>query len=389
MSKIPKELIKVVDVNIGEKEIEEVIKVVKSKNLTEGKNTHEFEIKFAKFTGAKYATIVVNGTSALHLALTALGIGPGDEVITTPFTFIAASNAITFNGAIPIFVDVDKHTYNIDPEKIREAITDKTKAIMPVHIFGNPSNMKEIMEIANEHDLKVIEDCAQAHDAKISGKHVGNFGTLGVFSFYGTKNLIGGEGGAILSNDDDLHEKIKSLKNHGRNPNGGYNHYQIGYNYRITEMSAAIMNVQMDRAREILDRRHQNGVLYRKLLDDQDGIKIQKLLPNHSHSDYVFAPVITKKDITPQKIISYLKKKNIASRIIYSILSYQQPCYTNISEWIFAKIVNYPDYTKVSCPNAEYIASHHFELPMVSTLSDENIFHIVDSVKFFLDSESI
>jgi len=228
MSKIP-----VVDVNIGEKEIEEVIKVVRSKFLIEGENTHQFESKFAKFTGAKHAVTVVNGTSALHLSLTALGIGPGDEVITTPFTFIASSNAITFNGAIPIFVDIDINTYNIDPEKIREAITDKTRAIMPVHIFGNPSNMKEIMEIANEHDLFVIEDCAQAHDARISGKHLGTFGTLGVFSFYGTKNLIGGEGGAIISNDDELFEKIKSMKNHGRNPKGGYNHYYIGYNYMV------------------------------------------------------------------------------------------------------------------------------------------------------------
>ena len=379
MSKIP-----VVDVNIGEKEIEEVIKVVRSKFLIEGENTHQFESKFAKFTGAKHAVTVVNGTSALHLALTALGIGPGDEVITTPFTFIASSNAITFNGAIPIFVDIDINTYNIDPEKIRKAITDKTKAIMPVHIFGNPSNMKEIMEIANEHNLFVIEDCAQAHDARISGKHLGTFGTLGVFSFYGTKNLIGGEGGAIISNDDDLYEKIKSLKNHGRNPKGGYNHYQIGYNYRITDIVAAIMNVQMDRAQEILDRRHRNGDLYRKLLDAQDGLTIQKILPNHQHSDYIFAPVITKKDISPQKIISYLKTKNIASRTIYSILSYQQPCYTNIrNDWIFAKVVNYPDYSRVSCPNAEYIARHHFELPMVSTLSDENIYYIVDSLKSF------
>ncbi|MHA1720706.1 MAG: DegT/DnrJ/EryC1/StrS family aminotransferase [Promethearchaeota archaeon] len=384
MSEIP-----VVDVNIGEKEIEEVIKVVKSKFLIEGKNTREFETKFAKFTGAKHAITVVNGTSALHLAMTALGIGPRDEVITTPFTFIASSNAITFNGAIPVFVDVDIDTYNIDPEKIRAAITDKTKAIMPVHIFGNPTNMKEIMEIAEQNDLYVIEDCAQAHDARINGKHVGNFGTLGVFSFYGTKNLIGGEGGAILSNDDELNEKIRSIKNHGRNPKGGYNHYQIGYNYRITDLVAAIMNVQMDRAHEILDRRHRNGDFYRKLLGDQKGLKIQKILKNHGHSDYIFAPVITKKGSTPQKVISYLKKKNIASRTIYSILSYQQPCYTNISDWIFAKVVDYPDYSKVSCPNAEYIASHHFELPMVSTLTDENIYYIVNALKSFLDSESI
>ncbi|MHA1563533.1 MAG: DegT/DnrJ/EryC1/StrS family aminotransferase, partial [Promethearchaeota archaeon] len=155
-------------------------------------------------------------------------------------------------------------------------------------------------------------------------------------------------------------------------------------------MVAAIMNVQMDRAAEILNRRHRNGDLYRKLLDDEDGLAIQKILPNHSPSDYIFAPVITNKDITPQKVISYLKKKNIASRTIYSILTYQQPCYVNISsDWIFSRVVDYPDYSKVSCPNAEYIATHHFELPMVSTLSDENIYYIVDSLKSFLDSESI
>jgi dTDP-4-amino-4,6-dideoxygalactose transaminase len=155
-------------------------------------------------------------------------------------------------------------------------------------------------------------------------------------------------------------------------------------------MAAAIMNVQMDRAYEILDRRHRNGNLYRKLLDDQEGINIQKILPNHSHSDYIFAPVITKKGLTPQKVISYLKTKNISSRKIFSILSYQQPCYVNISaDWIFAKLVKYPDYSKVSCPNAEYIATHNFELPMMSTLTDDNIYYIVDSLKSFLDSESI
>ena len=154
-------------------------------------------------------------------------------------------------------------------------------------------------------------------------------------------------------------------------------------------MAAAIMNVQMDRAYEILDRRHRNGDLYRNLLYEQEGLSIQKLLPNHSHSDYIFAPVITKKGLTPQKVISYLKTKNISSRTIFPLLSYQQPCFTNISDWIFAKLVKYPDYSKVSCPNAEYIATHNFELPMMSTLTDENIYYIVDSLKSFLNSESI
>ncbi|MHA1584781.1 MAG: DegT/DnrJ/EryC1/StrS family aminotransferase, partial [Promethearchaeota archaeon] len=312
--------IPVVDVNITEKELKAVRDVVKSHFLIEGKHARSFEKKFADFTGTKYAATVSNGTCALHLALTALGIGPGDEVITTPFTFVASSNTILYNGGIPKFVDVDRKTFNIDPEAIEKAITDKTKAIMPVHIFGNPCDMKRIREIANDHDLKIVEDCAQAHDSRIHGTHVGNFGDIGAFSFYGTKNLVGGEGGALVCNNDELYEKILSLKNHGRNPKGGYSHYQIGYNYRTTDMSAAIMDIQMDRAREILDRRHRNGNLYRELFNEQDNVQIQQVLPGSQHSDYIMAPLNLNSKANPEKIIKYLKSHHISSRTIYSIL---------------------------------------------------------------------
>jgi len=180
--------IPVVDVNITSAEIKAVEDVVKSRFLVEGVRARSFEKKFAKFTGSKYVSTTCNGTSALHLALSALDIGPRDEVITTPFTFIASTNSIMFTGAIPIFVDVDPETLNIDPTNIEAAITSKTKAIMPVHIFGNPCDMKAIKDIAEDHDLKIIEDCAQAHDARIDGVHVGNFSDVAAFSFYGTKN---------------------------------------------------------------------------------------------------------------------------------------------------------------------------------------------------------
>jgi len=375
----------VVDVDIADQEVNAVADVVKSRFLIEGKHAREFEAKFSQFTGAKHVTTVCNGTCALHLALSALGIGPGDEVITTPFTFIASSNTITFNGGIPIFVDVDKETFNIDPEKIEMAITARTKAIMPVHIFGNPCDMKAIMEIAEDHDLAVIEDCAQAHDARIDGQHTGTFGDIAAFSFYGTKNLVGGEGGAVVCNSSSLFEKVMSLKNHGRNPKGGYEHYQIGYNYRTTDMSAAIMNVQMDRAHDILARRHRNGDLYRSLLEDQDALLVQKHLPGHQMSDYIFAPAVLKENITPDRIIDYLKSKDISSRTIYTILNYEQPAYRNIDRWPLARVVQYPDYTQVHCPNAEFIARHHFELPMVTSLSDENIAFIVETLLNFLE----
>ncbi|MBY9001871.1 MAG: DegT/DnrJ/EryC1/StrS family aminotransferase, partial [Candidatus Heimdallarchaeota archaeon] len=290
-------MIPIVDVDIKEKEVQAVQEVVKSKHLVEGKHARAFEQKFSEFTGTKYVSTVVNGTCALHLALAALGIGPKDEVLTTPYTFVASSNSILFTGAIPIFVDIDPETYNIDPEKIEDSITEKTRAVMPVHIFGNPCDMRAIKDIAEDRNILVIEDCAQAHGAAIEGKHVGNFSDVAGYSFYGTKNLIGGEGGAISTNNEELFEKIKSIKNHGRSPAGGYAHYLIGYNYRMTDMTAAIMNVQMDRAEEILSKRHYNGDKYRELLSNSEDIHLQKILPGHQHSDYIMAPLIRKEEV--------------------------------------------------------------------------------------------
>ena len=378
-------MIPVVDVDVKEQEMQAVKEVVESKYLVEGKHARAFEEKFCDFTGSKYATTVVNGTCALHLALVAMDVGPRDEVITTPYTFIASSNSILFTGAIPIFAEVDIETYNIDPEKIEEKITEKTKAIMPVHIFGNPCDMKAIKDIAEDKDLIVIEDCAQGHGATIEGKHVGNFGSIGCYSFYGTKNLVGGEGGAITTNDEELFQKIISIKNHGRSPEGGYAHNLIGFNYRMTDMTAAIMNVQMDRAQEILSKRHHNGNRYRELLKDSEHLNLQKILPDHIHSDYIMAPCIMKESVTQDQVIEYLKANNIGSRSIYSKLSYQQPAYQDLSKWYLSKVIDYPDYTKVSCSRAEFIAENHFELPMVTSLTDENINYIVEKLKKFFD----
>ncbi|MCK5345772.1 MAG: DegT/DnrJ/EryC1/StrS family aminotransferase, partial [Candidatus Heimdallarchaeota archaeon] len=255
-----------------------------------------------------------------------------------------------------------------------------------VHIFGNPCDMGAIQDIARDHNLLIIEDCAQAHDARINNMHVGTFGDIGAFSFYGTKNLIGGEGGALVCNNEELLIKMNSLKNHGRNPEGGYSHFSIGYNYRTTDMSAAIMNVQMDRAEEILTRRHKNGNLYRKLLSDCEKIRYQQILPGHQHSDYIFATILQNSTKSPLDVIQFLKSKNISSRTIYNILSYEQPAYQNIHEWHMARVVKYPNYRNCHCPEAESIARNHFELPMVSSLTDENIEYIVSAIREYLCS---
>ncbi len=371
-------MIPVVDIDIKEREMKAVQDVIKSKYLVEGPNARSFEEKFAKFSGSKFASTIVNGTCALHLAMVALDIGPKDEVITTPYTFVASSNTILFSGAIPIFADIDKETFNIDPEKIEEKISEKTKAIMPVHIFGNPCDMKAIMDIAEDRNLIVIEDCAQGHGAAIDGTHVGNFGSVGCFSFYGTKNLIGGEGGAVITNDEELFEKMKSIKNHGRSPAGGYDHYLIGYNYRMTDMTAAIMNVQMDRADEIISKRHDTGDKYREALSEFKDIFVQKVLPGHQHSDYIMAPLIVNNKFSQSEVIEYLKSKNVGSRSIYSKLAYQQPCYQDLTSWHLSRVIDYPDYSKVKCSTAEYVAQNHFEIPMVTSLTDESINYIIE-----------
>ena len=371
-------MIPVVSPIIEDEELEAITKVVKSKWLIEGENVREFESKFAQFTGAKHAIATTSGTTALHLAASALNLGPKDEVITTPFTFIASTNSILFNGAVPVFADVDRETFNIDPEQVESLITERTKAILPVHIFGNPSDMKALVDIAEDHDLKIIEDAAQAHGAKIDGKHVGNFGDTGCFSFYATKNLISGEGGMVVTNDDSLAERLVSMKNHGRSAKGGYAHYVVGYNYRMTNLVGAIGAVQMDKAADIQARRKQNFDYILKNVQDIDSLSFQKVLTGHEHGNYIMAAIINDGSKKPTEVISLMKENGVGSRTIYNVLSYEQPSMHTIQDWIFGSVVSYPDYKSLSMPNAEYLARNHFEVPVVPALTQEDREKIVE-----------
>jgi perosamine synthetase len=250
--------------DITEKEQKAVLEVLKTSSLSLGKKYLEFEKIMAKFAGVKYTVAVNSGTSGLHLIIRALGIGKGEEVITTPFSFIASSNCILFEGARPVFADIDEKTLNIDVKKIEEKITNKTKAILAVDVFSHPADWDELKKIAKKHKLFLIEDSAEALGSEYKGKKCGSFGDAGVFAFYPNKQITTGEGGMILTNNKKIADFCKSSANQGRKVEDDkwLEHVQLGYNYRLDEMSCALGIAQMKRIKEILRKRDKVASLY-------------------------------------------------------------------------------------------------------------------------------
>jgi dTDP-4-amino-4,6-dideoxygalactose transaminase len=275
-----------------EREVEAVTRVARSGKWGEltGDEVRQFQREFATFVGAKHGICVVNGTAALEIALRALDIGPGDEVITTAYTFIATPNAALLVGAAPVFVDMDPDTYLIDTSRIEEAITDRTKVIMPVHYAGCPANMDAIIEIAKRHQLAVVEDACQAWGAEWRGRPVGTIGDTGTFSFQASKNINAGEGGIIVTNDDKLEDIIWSLHNVGRRKGGEwYEHVRVGWNYRMTEWQGAILRVQLTRLPEHMVIRDRNGRYLTDQLSQIDGVRPLVIDPRVTkHAWHVF-----------------------------------------------------------------------------------------------------
>ena len=239
-----------------------------------GKYVTKFENQFAHFCETKYAVSTSNGTTALHLALLALGIGPGDEVIVPSFTFIATANAVRYTGATPVFVDSEPTTWNINPSDFERAITSKTRAVIPVHLYGHPADMDPILDIARVHRLSVIEDAAEAHGALYNGKKVGSLGDIAMFSFYGNKTITTGEGGMLVSNNFDLIRKMKILRDHGMDPSRRYWHTVVGYNYRLTNIQAALGVGQMERIDQIIAQKRRNAERYRRGLQSIPGLSL-------------------------------------------------------------------------------------------------------------------
>ncbi|TFH39882.1 MAG: DegT/DnrJ/EryC1/StrS family aminotransferase, partial [ANME-2 cluster archaeon] len=275
--------------DIGEEEIRLVNEVLRSGWLSMGPKVGEFEGQFANYIGTKHAIAVNSGTSGLHLCMNAIGIKKGDEVITSPFSFVASSNCIMFESGKPVFVDIDPDTLNLDVENIEAAITKNTKAILPVHVFGQPCEMDAIMNIAKKHNLAVIEDACEAVGAEYNGRKAGTFGDASVFAFYPNKQMTTGEGGIIVTDDDDIATLCRSLRNQGRSEDEEWlNHVRLGYNYRLDEMSCALGIGQLNRIDELLDKRTRVAEEYARQLSDVVGITTQYLDPNVKMSWFVY-----------------------------------------------------------------------------------------------------
>ena len=316
------------DPYITDEEITAVANALKEKRLSQGVYVEEFEEKFAQYIGTKHAVAVSNGTAALHVALAAINIKPDDEITVPSFSFIATANCALYQGAKPLFVDIEPQTYNIDPNKIEGKITNKTKAIIPVHYAGQPADMDVIFEIAEKHNLYVIEDAAEAHGAMYKGRKAGSIGDLNCFSFYPNKNMTTGEGGMITTNNKELAEKMRMLRSHGQDQR--YHHVILGYNYRTTDIQAALGLVQLKKLSWVIKKKIEKATYYNERINNflGDEIKTPYVAPYATHV-YMFYPIRFKNKETRNKTIIKLQEKNIETRIAFPPI-HLQPLYQKL-----------------------------------------------------------
>jgi dTDP-4-amino-4,6-dideoxygalactose transaminase len=343
-----------------------ISRVLNRGNFILGNEVMEFERKIAEYLGVKHAIGVASGTDALQIALMAIGLKPGDEVITTPFTFVATAEAIALLGGKPVYVDIDKKTYNINPELIEEKITEKTKAIIPVHLYGQPAEMDKIIDIARRYNLYVIEDSAQALGAEYKGRKVCTFGDLACISFFPTKNLGAfGDAGMIVTNNDELAEKVRMIRVHGSRVR--YNHEILGVNSRLDTLQASVLLVKLRYLDGWNDRRAEIAKKYTDGLFNIDGLVTPYCQPDSKHIYHQYTIKTKQRD----ELAQFLKEKGIQTAVHYPIPLHLQ------------KAFSYLGYKKGDFPISEECASGVLSLPMFPELKDDEIEYIIESIQQF------
>ena len=354
--------------SFGKEEEDAVKEVMESGILASGPRTKSFEKEFAEYIGVEHAVAVTNGTVALDVALKALKIGPGDEVITSAFSFIASGNCILFQNARPVFADINPKTFNIDPSDVAEKITAKTKAIIPIHMFGQPAEMDAMKEIAEDNGIVLMEDAAQAHGAEYKGQKAGSIGDLGCFSFYATKNMTTGEGGMITTNDTKLADTTRLLINHGQSRK--YTHDTLGYNYRMTDFCAALGLVQLRKLDGFNAKRIENAKLLSSGIRNFKGLTVPYVNSDVKHIFHQY--VVRVEDsyiLNRDELAERLAEKGVGIAVHYPVPIYRQPFYMKLG------------YEGVVCPNTEEACSRVLSLPVHPLVDREDIEYILDALK--------
>ena len=381
--------IKVAEPFVGEEEAEAVREVLLSGMYVSGKKVQEFEQKFAEYLGVKYAVATNSGTAALHTSLAALGIGPGDEVIVPALTFFSTVTSVLHQNGIPIFADIEEDSYCLSPEDVEQRISERTKAIIPVHYFGNAADMEGINRVAVKQGLKVIEDCAQAHGTEYTGKKVGTLGDIGIFSFFATKHMTTGEGGIITTNDESVAELARMIRNHGMS--GRDDHVMLGYNYRMTEMAAAMGLVQLSKLEELNAKRIENSLYLINELKKReiDWLTLPSLREDVKHT-FFWCPILIDEEMlgmSTQELIAKLREKGVETRHRYKEPLYRQKMLVekNIypgrfpfnSEYYSKNI----DYGSLYLPNVEKVAGRIIGLPNHPKLGKEELDRVIEVIE--------
>lgn len=354
---------------IGEEEKKAVLDVLNSGMLAQGRKVRELEDLFASLCSTKYAVALSNGTTALHTCLASLGIKSGDEVITTPFTFVASANSILMQGAKPIFVDICEDTFTIDPEKIEEKITSRTKAILTVDLYGQLCDYREINKIAREYNLRIVEDACQAVNASLDDKKAGSFGDVAAFSLYATKNIMCGEGGVITTNYYELAEFAKRFRHHGQSEQTGYEYFSLGYNYRMTDIQAAIAVEQLKKVEDFTKKRIENARLLTDGLKNIKGVSVPFVRPNYKHVFHQYTIKVDGFRLTRDNLLNYLKENEIGCSIFYPKPLHLFDHYRKLG------------YEEGDFPVAERVSKQVLSLPVHPSLKKEEIQKIINVFK--------
>jgi len=376
--------------DVTEWEIERVVEVLRSPDLSLGPTLRRFEEAFAAYVGRRRAVAVNSGTSGLHLSLLALGLGPGDEVITTPFTFIASATSIMMTGARPVFVDIDPASLNLDPPRIEAALTSRTKAVLPVEIFGNPAGVDRVCEVAQRHRLSMVEDSCEALGSTLHGRKAGTFGTAGVFGFYPNKQITTGEGGMIVTDRDDLADLCVSLRNQGRGVGGGEGtqtrssasgmpwlaHERLGYNYRLSDLNCALGLAQLSRIDEIKAKRRQVAAWYREMLAADDRLIVPNDAPGCETSWFVFVVQLVEPHTREQRdrVLQEMDRQGI------QVSNYFPP--VHLQPFIAEKY----GYARGDFPIAESVSRRTMALPFYNHLTQDEVAIICGVLRGVLDA---